>query len=88
MIAPSMAYAMTWAIGEVSDRYFAGKVGDGDLRKEYERVYQAKRAEKEASHRGNESLKRRLEQLKEARAAGLLTEEEFNRKKEELLKSF
>ena len=34
------------------------------------------------------TLKRKLEQLKEAYASGLLTEEEFARKKEEVLKDF
>ncbi|MFZ5480932.1 MAG: DUF697 domain-containing protein [Myxococcota bacterium] len=88
LVAPSMAYAMTWAIGEVSDRYFRGEVGEGQLRAEYERVYREKKAEKESAHRGDQTLKQRLEQLTEARAAGLLSEEEYERKKQEILASF
>ena len=34
--------------------------------------------EKEKEHKANDNLKRRLEQLKEAYQAGLLTEDEFN----------
>jgi uncharacterized protein (DUF697 family) len=88
LVAPSMAYAMTWAIGEVSGRYFAGAVPEGELRAEYERVYRQKKSEKESEHRANDTLKRRLEQLTEARAAGLISEEEYERKKQEILASF
>jgi uncharacterized protein (DUF697 family) len=88
LVGPTMAYAMTWAIGEVSARYFSGAVPEAGLRAEYERVYREKKSEKESAHRGDDSLKRRLEQLTEARAAGLVTEEEFERKKQEILASF
>jgi uncharacterized protein (DUF697 family) len=85
----SMAYAMTYAIGEVSHCYF--KSGRGlsarDLRSMYRSVYEAKRAEKEAAARGSESLKDKLRQITEAYEAGLLSEEEFRRKKEEVLRA-
>jgi uncharacterized protein (DUF697 family) len=89
-VSISMAYALTYAIGEVSDFYF--RMGRGvapdDLKQMFEKIYKEKKAEKEREHRGNSSLKDRLEQLKEAHRSGLLTEEEFARKKEELLRSF
>lgn len=90
LIAPSMAYALTWAVGEVSDYYFANGrgVSQQDLREMFQRIYKAKHAEKKAEHKDNTTLKRKLEQLKEAYASGLLTEEEFARKKEEVLKDF
>lgn len=90
VIAPSMAYALTWAIGEVSDYYFANGrgVSQHDLQEMFQRIYKAKHAEKKAEHKNNSTLKQRLEQLKEAYASGLLTEEEFTQKKEEVLKDF
>jgi uncharacterized protein (DUF697 family) len=90
LVGISMAYALTWAIGEVSDHYF--KHGRGvpqeDLKGMFDKVYRQKRAEKEASHSSDRSLKQRLEQLKEAREAGLISEEEFTAKKEDLLRGF
>jgi uncharacterized protein (DUF697 family) len=90
LVGISMAYALTYAIGEVSDLYFrTGRgISSEELRAKFESVYKAKRAEKEAANKGNETLKSKLEQLKEAYGSGLLTEEEFHKKKEELLKGF
>lgn len=83
----AMAYATTWAIGEVADHYF--KNGRGvpaeDLREMFRQVYDGKKSEREAAMRAAPSLKERLEQLNEARAAGLIDEAEYNRKKEEML---
>lgn len=86
----SMAYALTWAIGEVSDHYFRNdrKVDEHELRAMFERVYKSKKEEKAAQHKRDGSLKAKLEELKEARAAGLLTEEEFEAKKAALLANF
>ena len=85
-----MAYALTYAVGEVSDHYFrSGRgVAAEDLKSMFEKVYKQKRAEKEAANKSNETLKQKLEQLKDAFSSGLITEAEFNAKKEELLKSF
>jgi uncharacterized protein (DUF697 family) len=90
VVGPSMAYALTYAIGEVSEMYFGSGRGlpAADMKSMFERVYKAKRAEKEEANKGNATLKQKLEQLTEAFRAGLLTEEEYNRKKEELLKAF
>lgn len=80
----AMAYAMTWAIGEVAQHYFStGRgVGSDDLRTMFRKVYADK---KEEVLQRAPSLKERLEQLAEARAAGLLDEAEFERKKQEIL---
>ena len=90
VVGMSMAYALTYAVGEVSDHYFRhGRgVDQQDLREMFDKVYKNKKAEKAAAHRSDSSLKDRLEQLKEAYAAGLLTDEEFEAKKQELLAGF
>jgi uncharacterized protein (DUF697 family) len=90
LVTISMAYALTWAIGEVSNHYFENGRGvpEQDLRDMFNRVYAEKRKEKQEAHRGDSSLKDKLEQLKEAFEAGLIDEEEFRRKKEGLLSDF
>jgi uncharacterized protein (DUF697 family) len=86
----SMAYALTWAIGEVSDHYFANGrgVSQDELRRMFKQSYREKKAEKERAHKGNETLKERLEQLRAAHQAGLIDDDEFARKKDEILSSF
>jgi uncharacterized protein (DUF697 family) len=89
LITMSMAYALTHAIGEVSDHYFRNGRGvpQHELRDMFKRVYEQKKSEKQAAAKQNSTLKEKLEQLKKAFEAGLLTEEEFARKKEEVLAS-
>jgi len=84
----SMAYAMTYAVGEVSHCYFASGRGlsSSQLRSMFRATYDAKRAEKAEAARTNETLKDKLRQLIDAYEAGLLTEEDYRRKKEEVLK--
>lgn len=85
----SMAYALTWAIGEVSDYYFREGRGvtQQELKERFQEVYSRKKSEKEASLKqaGGERLKDRLAQLQEALDAGLLTQEEFDRKRMDIL---
>jgi uncharacterized protein (DUF697 family) len=90
IVASSMAYALTWAIGEVSEHYFRNGRGvpQDELRTMFRRVYEQKKTEKQRQHEGDTTLKERLEQLRQAHQAGLLSEEEFMRKKEEILGSF
>lgn len=90
LVTLSMAYALTWAIGEVSNHYFENGRGvpEEDLQAMFKRVYAEKRREKQAANKGNETLKDKLEQLKAAYEAELIDEEEFRRKKEELLAGF
>ncbi|MCA9571500.1 MAG: SHOCT domain-containing protein, partial [Myxococcales bacterium] len=75
--------------GEVSDYYFReGRgVSSEELRERFQSVYKAKKSEKEASLKeaGSDRLKDRLAQLKEALDAGLLTEEEFEQKRRDIL---
>jgi uncharacterized protein (DUF697 family) len=84
----SMAYAMTYAIGEVSHAYFASGRGISarELRSLFRSVYDAKRSEKAASAEAQPSLREKLRQLGDAYAAGLLSEEEYRLKKEEILR--
>jgi uncharacterized protein (DUF697 family) len=88
LASASMAYAMTYAIGEVSHCYFKNGRGmsKSELRTMFQDVYAKKKAEKDASGKSNESLKTKLTNLNEAYQAGLLTEEEYRAKKEEVLK--
>lgn len=90
VVTISMAYALTWAIGEVSDHYFRNdrNVDQAELETMFDRVYKTKKAEKEQEHRSDKTLRQKLEELKEARKDGLLSEEEFEAKKTELLRSF
>jgi uncharacterized protein (DUF697 family) len=84
----SMAYAMTYAIGEVSHCYFVSGRGlsSTELRSMFRSVYDAKRAEKAAAAKTNETLKEKLRQVTDAYEAGMLTEEEYRKKKEDVLK--
>ncbi len=90
VVGASMGYALTYAIGEVSDHYFRSGRGipNGELREMFGRSYDKKRAEKAAAHADNRNLRTRLEQLKDAFAAGLLTEDEFGQMKESILAAF
>jgi uncharacterized protein (DUF697 family) len=89
LTAISMAYALTWAVGEVSDYYFREGRGASseDLKARFQSVYREKKAEKEASLKkaGGDRLKDRLAQLQEALDAGLLTQEEFDQKRRDIL---
>jgi uncharacterized protein (DUF697 family) len=84
----SMAYAMTYAVGEVSHCYFQSGRGlsSSQLRTMFRSVYDAKRAEKAETAKANETLKEKLRQVTDAYEAGLLTEEEYREKKEQVLK--
>jgi uncharacterized protein (DUF697 family) len=90
VLSASMAYALTYAVGEVSDHYF--RTGRGarpeELKEMFDRVYKQKRSEKVSQHKADGTLKDKLEQLGEARKSGLITEEEYEKKKEDLLASF
>lgn len=85
----SMAYATTYAIGEVSHAYF--KSGRGlsgvQLKSMFKAAYAQKKNEREAAARAQDTLQERLRQLTHAYEAGFLNEEEYRRKKEEILAS-
>ena len=86
----SIAYALTWAIGEVSDHYFRNgrTVDEAELKAMFERIYKSKKDEKTAQHKADKTLKVKLEELTKAHQDGLLTKEEFEAKKAELLANF
>ncbi len=86
-MAASMAYALTYAIGEVSHAYFQSGRGltSRELSDMFKKVYQEKRKEKRSEMKRNVSLKDKIVQLREAFDAGLINEEEFERKKQELI---
>jgi len=90
LVKAPMAYATTWAIGEVGDYYFkSGQAASShEMKDMFKRVYKEKKAEKEAAGKKAGTLKERLNQLNEAFADGLLTEEEFQAKKEAMLADF
>lgn len=90
VVTISMAYALTWAIGEVSDHYFRNgrNVDEEELKAMFERIYKSKKEEKSSEHKADKSLKNRLSELKKAKEAGLLTDEEFEAKKAALLADF
>ena len=90
VIAMSMAYALTYAIGEVSDHYFKhGRgVSSSELKERFQSVYKEKKAEKEQQAKSDKSLKVKLDNLKKAFESGVITEEEFQKKKEETLAGF
>lgn len=90
VITISMAYALTWAIGEVSDHYFRNgrNVDEEELKAMFERIYKRKKEEKAAEHKADKTLKAKLEELKKAREAGLLTDDEFEAKKAAILADF
>jgi len=90
LVGISMAYALTWAVGDVAEYYFKNGrgVSQDDLQVMFKKVYQAKKAEKVAAHKSDASLREKLQQLKDAYEADMITEDEFNAKKEELLASF
>jgi len=90
VVTTSMAYALTWAVGEVSDYYFRNGRGvpEEELQSMFTRIYKQKHAEKKAASKDNSTLKQKLEQLKEAFDAGLLDQDEFDQKKQDLLSDF
>lgn len=90
LTASAMAYALTWAGGEVADFYFKSGRGASseELRERFKAVYREKKAEKEAALKAESgSLKNKLEQLKEALDAGRLTEDEFDQKRRDIIAS-
>jgi uncharacterized protein (DUF697 family) len=89
VVAISMGYALTYAIGEVSDYYFKNGrgVSSDELKSRFKKVYDEKKAEKERQAK-DPKLKQKLDALKKAFEAGVISEEEFNQKKEDVLAGF
>ena len=90
VVSISIGYALTWAIGEVSDHYFKNgrHVDEAELKEMFQRIYTSKKAEKTEQHKGDKALRDKLEKLKRAHKDGLLTDAEFEAKKAEMLAGF
>lgn len=89
VVAMSMGYALTYALGEVSDLYFKSgqALSSAELKSRFRSVYEKKKQEKQDSAK-DPRLKEKLEALKRAFEAGVLSKDEFEAKKEEVLKGF
>lgn len=89
VIAMSMGYALTYAIGEVSDLYFKSgqALSSSELKSRFRSVYESKKKEKSGAAK-DPKLKEKLDALTKAFDAGVLSKEEFEAKKEEVLKGF
>jgi uncharacterized protein (DUF697 family) len=95
VIAGSVAYALTFAIGEVADQYFRGcKKGvafdvarrfDATYRRTFALTYRQKRAEVEAMFGKNPELAQELRALRRAQREGRLTREQLAEKAREVL---
>jgi uncharacterized protein (DUF697 family) len=90
VLSIAMAFALTYAIGEASDLYFSsGRTASvEELRGHFSRVYETKKEEWTTRIKTDRSLKAKLDQLVEARKAGVITDEEFEEKKKEILANF
>jgi uncharacterized protein (DUF697 family) len=82
-----VAFAITHSIGECAHVYFASGrgVSKDEMRSMFERFYEKAKADKDAETKANASLKQRLTAVVAAYEAGVLSEEEFERKKKEIL---
>lgn len=88
VISIPMSYALTHAMGEVADHYF--KTGRGlsaaRMRQMFEELFHRRKAEAQARQKkAGGDLSERLSQLVAAFEAGLITEQEFQGKKEQIL---
>jgi uncharacterized protein (DUF697 family) len=96
LVAVSVAYALTHAIGELSDCYFLTSPPPQDhevrsrfdalYRRRFERTYREKRDEMTAMFRQSPEVRRKLRELKRERRTGAINEEEALRRAEELVR--
>ena len=87
VMSASMAYSLTWAMGETSDHYFRNGRGlsDAELSRTFEEAYRRKRREKTSASPNGPALKDRLKMLEEVFAMGLIDEQEYAQKKSDLI---
>jgi len=90
VVAVSMAYALTYAIGEVADHYFKNGRGvdSEELRDIFKASYKKKKEEKESQNKNTGTIKEKLQAITDAYKSELITEEEYQAKKEDILKNF
>lgn len=86
-VSASAAYALTFAFGEVADKYFkSGRaLTPGELKKMFKRAYDEKRREKRSEMRKDPNLARELADLERARRRGECSDEQVAQRREELL---
>lgn len=89
LVAISVAYALTYAVGEVSDYYFRSgrKTPADELRKRFTRIYKEKRKERVARYRKASSFKEDLDTLRKARSQHKISDEEFTQRRDEILRT-
>jgi uncharacterized protein (DUF697 family) len=95
LFAMSVAYALTSTIGELSDRYFRSRFTmtpscmtacfNAIYKEQYERTYKKRRNELKALWR-TPGIRRQVAELKKERREGRLTDDETERRIEELLR--
>ncbi|MBW2463331.1 MAG: DUF697 domain-containing protein [Deltaproteobacteria bacterium] len=87
LVTVPMAYAMTWAVGEVAHYYF--RMGRGvppsELSSMFDRVYRQKKQERNAAHQGASSVQDKLRDLVNAHQEGLIDDDEFEAAKAKVL---
>lgn len=100
LAAPSVAYAMTLAIGELADHYVqhgravlprpltAAWLLDENVRRTFKSVFNRRRAEFQQIARSDDGLAHKLEQLRAAYTKDLMTEDEYKKLKSELMARF
>ncbi len=96
LITVSVAYALTCAIGELSDRYFRAErvMAPSEMRcafnlmyrETFERTYKNKRNELLAVFRRNPEVRRQIEDLKRARRDGTVGRQEAERMLDDILR--
>jgi uncharacterized protein (DUF697 family) len=95
LVAVSIAYALTSAIGEVSIRYcgpgaamtraeLRGAFAES-YRERFERTYRQSRKEVKAMFSGNAEIRRRMRELRDARRAGDIGDQEAEDRADEIL---
>lgn len=86
----AMAYGLTWAVGDVAAWYFeSGRgVAPEDLKTRFRKVYKQKKDEKMGAHKGDRTLKRRLDELTETYKAGHIDEATYEAMKQKILSDF
>lgn len=100
LAAPSLAYAMTLAIGEVADHYVqhgrgvlprpftASWLQDKNVKKTFQKLIKQRRAEFIQIAQSDDGLAQKLEQLRIAYTKDLMSEDEYKKMKSEVLSAF
>jgi len=87
LVTVPMAYAMTWAVGEVAHYYF--RMGRGvppsELSSMFDRVYREKKEERKNAQKSAPSIHDKLKDLVAAREAELIDDDEFEAAKAKIL---